>query len=219
MRRVNWPGLAVVVALHGLVLYVLWQHRLIPSPVEAATIFVDFIAPPPPPERSPIQEKASKPAQVEPPPPVDLPPPSRQLLVETPVATPAEPVAPPPPVIAAPIVQSHPEPPAPTPSAPHPPGPVTLSSELSVACPERPPPIYPAASRRLGEEGKVVLRVELDEEGRIHAARIATGSGYGRLDEAALAAIRNWRCQPARHNGQPVRAVALQSFNFVLQGR
>jgi len=71
----------------------------------------------------------------------------------------------------------------------------------------------------LGEEGKVVLRVELDEEGRISAARVVSSSGYGRLDETALAAIRNWRCHPAQRDGQPVRAVAMQPFNFVLEGR
>ena len=96
-------------------------------------------------------------------------------------------------------------------------GPVSLGSELAVACPERSAPVYPPLSRRQGEEGKVVLRVELDEQGRVGAARVATASGFARLDEAALAAVKTWRCNPARRDGQPVRAVALQPFKFVLQ--
>jgi len=88
-----------------------------------------------------------------------------------------------------------------------------------VACPERRPPTYPPLSRRLGEEGKVVLRVELDEQGSVSSARIATASGFARLDEAAQAAVITWRCTPARRDGQPVRAVALQPFKFILDGR
>ena len=37
-------------------------------------------------------------------------------------------------------------------------------------------------------------------------------------DDAALAVVKTWRCNPAIRNGQPVRAIALQPFNFVLQG-
>jgi protein TonB len=97
-------------------------------------------------------------------------------------------------------------------------GPVTLTSELSVSCPKLSPPTYPAISRRMGEEGKLVLRVELDESGRIDEAKILNSSGYERLDTAALTAVKSWHCNPSLRNGQPVRAVALQPFNFVLQG-
>src|SRR5690606_14422913 len=69
-------------------------------------------------------------------------------------------------------------------------GPVTLSSELSVSCPELSAPEYPALSRRLGEEGKLMLQVELDESGRISNTRIINSSGYSRLDNAALAAVK-----------------------------
>ncbi len=98
------------------------------------------------------------------------------------------------------------------------PGPVTLSSELSVACPELNAPAYPPLSRRLGEEGKLVLRVELDENGRVNVAHVVNSSGFKRLDEAAMVAVKTWRCTPPQRNGQPVRAIALQPFNFVLQG-
>ena len=89
--------------------------------------------------------------------------------------------------------------------------------ELSLTCSERTPPAYPATSRRLGEEGQTVLRVELDEQGSVSAARVVSGSGHARLDEAALAAVRTWRCRPALRDGRPVRAIAQQPFKFVLE--
>lgn len=197
-------GLLFVVALHAATLWGLWQHRLLPDAQEAVTLFVNFITPPAP-------EKQEEPKR--PPPPKPKPvkePQPRQIVAETPVVAPADHVAPPPPPRPAPVIEA--------PPMPMPMGPVALSSELAVACPERMPPRYPSISRRLGEEGTVVLRVELDEHGNIVLARISTSSGLARLDEAALAAVKTWRCTPAMRDGRPVRATALQPFKFVLQG-
>lgn len=202
-------SLSIVMLLHGVILWALWQHRLIPSPQEAMTLFVDFIAPPAPEKKPEPPPKAvkSKPAM----------PPAPRLVAETPLVAPADYVAPPPPP-EPPRIEAPAAPPAPpAPPAPLPAGPVNLGSELAVACPERSAPAYPAISRRLGEEGTVVLRVELDETGAVAQARIHASSGFRRLDEAALAAVKTWRCQPAQRNGQPVRATALQPFKFVLQ--
>ena len=198
-------GLLLVVALHAAALWGLWQHRLIPSPQEAMTVFVNFIAPPTPTPKA-------KELPMPPPPkprPVERSQP-QQLVAEAPAAPVAEVAVPPAPTpaISAPV-ESRPSAPA---------GPVTLDAELSVSCPERTAPTYPLLSRRAGETGITVLRVELDERGQVATARVATGSGFARLDEAALSAVKTWRCNPAQRNGQPVRAVALQPFKFVLQG-
>lgn len=199
-------GLAFVVALHAAALWGLWQHRLLPDAQEAVTLFVNFITPPPPKKR-----EEPKPPPPPKPRPIEKPQP-RQIVAETPVVAPADPVAPPPPPRPAPAIEAPPAPP------PRPAEPVMLGGELSVACPERTPPRYPHHSRRMGEEGSVVLRVELDEHGNVSTARVATSSGFARLDEAALAAVRGWRCVPPMHHGRPARAVAVQPFNFVLQG-
>lgn len=201
-------GLAIVFALHAAALWGLWQHRLIPSPQEAMTLFVNFIA-------SPAPERKEAPRRPPPPKPIPIEKPQpRQIVAETPIVTPNDYVAPPPPPkpepIRAQIVEALP--------MPLPVGPVALSAELSVACPERVAPAYPSQSRRLGEEGTVVLRVELDETGAVAQARVQTSSGFARLDEAALSAVRTWHCQPAQRVGKPVRAIALQPFKFVLQG-
>lgn len=194
-------GVLLVVVLHAAALWGLWPHRLIAVPEEAATLFVNFIAPPelprvePPPRREPPKPR-----------PEARPQPS-QLAAEAPLNSPAEFAVPPAPT---PVVAVAVE--------PKPAAPVTLGAELSVSCPERTAPNYPVPSRRLNETGTAVLRVELDEQGRVVAAHVATGSGFDRLDAAALAAVKTWRCNPAQRNGQPVRAVALQPFKFVLQG-
>lgn len=209
---VSLPGLVFVVAIHSALLYFLFKQEMIPPPEQLATLIVNFI-----PASKPKEE--TKP---EPPPPVPKPKPvkkpqSRQLVAEAPVISQSEPVAPPP----VPEREPEPEPePVAVAEAPPqmPPGPVTLSAELSVACPELNAPAYPALSRRLGEEGKLVLRVELDENGRVHIAQVVNSSGFKRLDEAAMVAVKTWRCNPPQRNGQPVRAIALQPFNFVLQG-
>lgn len=199
-------GLFFVLTLHAAALYGLWQHRLIPSPQEAMTLFVNFIAPP-------AQVKKEEPKRPPPPKPKPIEKPQpRQIVAEARVVAPTDYVAPPPPEKAAP------EPVIQAPPMPLPPGPMALSSELSVACPERSAPAYPAQSRRFGETGVVVLRVELGESGNVALARVDRSSGYPHLDEAALAAVRTWRCLPAMRKGQPVRAVALQPFNFILNG-
>lgn len=198
-------GILIVLALHAAALYGLWRHQLIPSPQEAVTLFVNFIAPPATP-------KAEEPKR--PPPklrPVEKPP-TRQLAARAPVIAPKEYVAPPQPT------QPAPEPVIQAPTMPMPATPVTLSSELSVTCPERPAPNYPAQSRRLGETGIVVLSVELSETGHVTVAHVNKSSGHPRLDEAALTVVRTWHCNPATRNGRPVRAFALQPFNFVLEG-
>lgn len=203
----RWLGIAFVLLVHGLLLWALMAHRLLPMPDEAVTLMVNIIAPPAP------QQAAPKPA---PKPPEEKPlpkQPPRQLVAQAPVRSPAEPLAPPaPPVeVAAPA-------PAPAPAMPLPLGPVALGGELSVVCPARQPPAYPPVSRRLGETGKVVLQVTLDEQGKVLNATVDRSSGFSRLDEAALTAVRNWRCTPAQRNGQAVSATALQPFNFVLEG-
>lgn len=194
-------GIAAVVALHAAVLYVLWGHRIPVAQDEVVTLFVDTITLPPP-----VPKEAPRPVRMERPRAAERPQP--QLVAEPPVVSPAEPQAPPPPPVPVPAAEA---------PAAKPAGPVTLGGELAVACPERSAPAYPPQSRRLGEEGKVVLRVELDEQGAVSAAQVATPSGFARLDEAALAAVRRWRCAPASRDGRPVRAVALQPFKFVLQ--
>lgn len=203
LHREQFAALLVVLLVHMAALWAMWSHRLISVPQKAATVFVNFIAPPQAPRLEPVPRRESPRQRI------DEAPRPTQLVAEAPVASASEAIAPVP--APAPVINAPAEP---KPAA----GPVSLGAELAVSCPERSAPNYPMLSRRLNETGTTVLRVELDEQGRVAAAGVATGSGSSRLDEAALAAIKTWRCNPAQRNGQPVRAVALQPFKFVLQG-
>ena len=67
-------------------------------------------------------------------------------------------------------------------------------------------PEYPTMSRRLGEEGQVILLLTVDQNGRVIAAKVDKSSGFERLDEAALReATRRWRLIPGTINGTPTR--------------
>lgn len=72
--------------------------------------------------------------------------------------------------------------------------------------PKRPvsEPDYPPMSKRLGEEGTVVLELYVLEDGRVGEAKVKTSSGFPRLDEAALKHVkRAWRLMPGTKNGKP----------------
>jgi protein TonB len=103
---------------------------------------------------------------------------------------------------------------------PHATPPVTASvDDLAVICPVRTAPRYPPQSRHLREQGEVTLRVEIDERGLVGAVDVIKSSGYARLDAAARAALLTWRCNPALRDGMPVRAIAIQRLEFVLERR
>lgn len=77
--------------------------------------------------------------------------------------------------------------------------------------------IYPQAARRAQEEGRVLLRVLVDAQGRPAQLAIARGSGYARLDEAALAAARLARFKPYSENGLPQAFWVQMPFVFELE--
>lgn len=77
-------------------------------------------------------------------------------------------------------------------------------------------PVYPAASRRAGEEGTVRLKVLVDERGRPQTVEIVKASGFARLDEAAVQAVRKWRFQAANNGSGPVSAWTQVNVTFKL---
>lgn len=81
-----------------------------------------------------------------------------------------------------------------------------------------PEPVYPTASRRLGEEGTVQLRVLVSAEGRPVRVDIHRSSTHLRLDEAAAAALRAWRFVPARRGETTIEATVIVPIVFRLEG-
>lgn len=78
-------------------------------------------------------------------------------------------------------------------------------------------PRYPRESRRKKEQGTVELQLLLDADGGVEAISVSRSSGFARLDEAALAAVRRWRWQPTLRSGVAVKVRGLVEIPFVLQ--
>ena len=107
------------------------------------------------------------------------------------------------------VVPLLPEPPKPEP--------VIEPPRFGAAYLSNPAPQYPRISRRLGEEGSVLLRVLVAQSGDANTVEVEKGSGSDRLDEAALEAVKKWKFIPAKRNNQPISAYVLVPIKFSLQ--
>lgn len=79
-----------------------------------------------------------------------------------------------------------------------------------------PKPAYPLYSRRAKETGTVMLRVLIDDSGLPAQIVIEKSSGFPRLDEAALAAMRGARFKPYMENGRTLAVWAPAPVIFEL---
>lgn len=75
-------------------------------------------------------------------------------------------------------------------------------------------PAYPAAALRMREEGTVLLRVEVDAQGRPSSIGIERSSRSRDLDRAARDAVAQWTFRPAVENGEPVPTVVTVPVDF-----
>jgi protein TonB len=188
-------GITFVIVLHALILWAMVSGlarkavEVIKKPI-TATIIEEIKAPPPPP----------------PPPPkkiVDAPPP--------PSATPQPYV--PPPDIAPPVVQSGPAitavtpepppkqeykieaPPPPPPKVEAPPAPPPKPAVRRGITPvTREDPVYPRAAIRAGiDKGRVLARVNIDEQGNVTDVIIVSADPPRHFDSAVREALSKWR--------------------------
>ena len=78
-------------------------------------------------------------------------------------------------------------------------------------------PVYPEEALRAGLEGLVVLEAIVDERGRVgHDIKVVRRLGHG-FDEAAVAAVRQWRFRPATRDGKPIKVRRIFPIVFRLQ--
>jgi protein TonB len=82
---------------------------------------------------------------------------------------------------------------------------------------DNPRPDYPRAARLKGYEGLVLVDAEVGVDGRVGDVRLKASSGYTVLDRSALAAVRDWRFEPGRRMGIPVRMRVDVPVRFVLR--
>ena len=211
--RQSVPYLLLAIALHAAILF--YPMRMVSGMLKArpplsATLKMEQAAP------APVVEPAKVPPS---PPPVastsrrERPVPKpRTVIAMTPeqaapsavFAAPAPTVSQPPAAPVTPVVTN----PAPTTFSP---------PRFEAAYLHNPRPNYPAVSRRLGEEGKVLLRVLVSPDGRAAAVNLEKSSNFERLDEAARQAVAQWRFVPAKRGDEAVEATIIIPLVFRLE--
>lgn len=77
-------------------------------------------------------------------------------------------------------------------------------------------PVYPILARRLGKEGKVILKLLIDRNGKMQNVEVVEHAGFG-FTEAAVAAVKKSTYAPASRNGENVTTRALLPVRFRLQ--
>ena len=212
---------AAVVGLHVGGLYALQTGLLrraveVVVPVQVLAQFIEPVQPrvePPPPQpkpkptHQPVQAKPQRAPLPPAPMPVAVPSaePSPNAVVG--VTTPQSPAPP----IATPVAVAAPALPAP----PAPPRIELPSSQADYL--NNPAPRYPPISKRLGEQGKVVLRVFIDVDGTATRAEVRTSSGFDRLDQTALNTVLGWKYLPGKVNGDPRAMWFNVPIHFILE--
>lgn len=203
--------LAAILLLHAAFFHAL-QSGLLRRAAQAMPkeIVATFITP----------EPAQQPAKPQPATPKTVPVVKKSITAPKP-AVPVVDTAPSPNAIAAPPAEAVPlpaEPAAPVlaaPSAPAAPAaPRTVTSGIEYL--QAPQPEYPPIAKRMGEEGKAVLRVLVNDKGRPERVEVQKTSGSARLDEAARHAVLRAAFKPFIEDGRAVAAYAIVPIRFQL---
>lgn len=213
--------LFIVIAVIGFHVLGLWalQTGLLRRAVELVVpvqVMAEFIElpqpqvtptpPPPQPQPRPVPKQVipPKPVPRQAPQPVAIADPTPSPTVATGIIEP-QPPAPP---LLTPMVVAEPAPPAP----PR----IELPSSSADYLNNAPPP-YPPLSKRLGEQGKVIVRALIEVNGSASKAEIRTSSGYERLDQTALQTVLKWRYVPGKRAGVPEAMWFNIPITFVLE--
>lgn len=183
----------------------------LPETLPALTVRVLAATPLPPKVEAPAKVRAEPPRKPDQPRTAPLPPTAakKTLPVLTAAAAAPEPsalaVAPPASAAA-----------AASPAAAPPAAPAVVGARFDADYLHNPKPVYPAASRRLGEEGRVLLRVRVSAQGLPLSVDVRQSSGSPRLDEAARAAVERWRFVPAKQGTEAVESTVVVPLQFTL---
>lgn len=211
-------GLVLIAAAHAAVIWLFLQTDVVASAVQQATPLMVALLSEPTPQRPPEPRPPTpQPQRQALPPPTLLPPPDIK------VAEAAPPAPAPAPVVAsvvpapAPVAVAAPAEPAPVRAQPAPP-PVVSAPPVLPASAIRyrvPPPVeVPLASRRLRESGTVLLRVLVDAQGLPRQITLHKSSGFARLDDQALAAMRQARFQVVNDNGSAIEWLVIAPLQY-----
>lgn len=90
-------------------------------------------------------------------------------------------------------------------------------AQFDAAYLQNPTPVYPALSRRLGEQGSVLLSVYVTEDGRAQSVNLKQSSGFDRLDNAAIDSVQRWRFAAAKQGERLIASWVQVPVKFVLE--
>lgn len=227
-KRLSRGMLGLVLVAHAGLLLLIFQHQEQPQPVERP-ILISLIAPEASAEKKVEIAPEIKPQPVEPVPakkvqkvnvpqkPAVTTEPEPRLVTQAAESTP---VFAPEPKTSAPVVETATQlQPEPVKAAEPAPRAVPIEQpSFNADYLDNPSPAYPALSRKLREEGRVLLRVRVDVHGQPAQVTLHESSGHARLDERAADTVRRWKFVPARNGGQPVEAWVIVPIQFSLKG-
>jgi protein TonB len=192
--------LGIVIAAHvGIILIILAAKTVAPQIMEMPMI-VDLLQPPPvhkEPEPKPLPVVKPQPVRQQPKPLQQTP------LIEATASTapaPAAPVASPPDTRPSPPIEN-----------------VVTQARFDADYLRNPAPPYPPLAKRMGEQGKVVLRVSVNTQGTADSVEVKASSGSQRLDDSAVNTVRTWKFIPARRGDLPVQSWVLVPIIFKLE--
>lgn len=206
--RAGLSGIAVTLLVHVAILLFLLTYEparaalTVLAPMMVELIKPEIPAPPgPKPEPKIVLPKPLPVKRVQPHPEPEPP----MLVAQTAAPTAVE--VPPPETKPAPPVEARPAPPAPV-----------ILPNFNADYLHNPAPVYPQLSRRMGEEGRVLIRVFVEPDGQASKVELRTGSGSERLDQSALDAVRRWKFVPAKQGERAIAAWVMVPVVFNLKG-
>jgi len=233
----RWALAGLVVLAHAAAGWaILTQPDTVTLPAGRRPLTVSLISDAPTPPAAPVPPAITPEVPPAPPTPVVRPAQPQTTPVAVAARRPEEAtVATPPPVQPTP---ASPAPAAEAPAAPAPTGPVSMAAApqtgpATTAPPAPPAPkvlpssavrylvpptlVYPRVSRELGESGVVRLKVLVDEQGRTKDVTVLQSSGFSRLDQQAVQAMRSARFQPHLEDGVPRAVWVVAPLTFQLE--
>lgn len=200
--KLSLRAIGLIVAAHIALIALLALHKVVPLPTTVSALMVDLILPQQPTPQSELTPPQPRLPETKPTPrhqPTPRPLPMLAAQTEAPAAT-----------VEAPIVSEK--------TPPTPPAPETITQpRFDADYLSNPPPNYPPLSRRMGEEGKVQLRVFVDAGGHPSQIELKASSGSPRLDQAAQDAVWRWKFVPARRGDNTLAAWVLVPIVFTLK--
>lgn len=216
----SYVTVGLVIAAHfAVAAWLIYTNPSLPEVKEIPPMMVSLVSnPAPAPEIVPVIPEPPKPVI------------KKQTVVQktvaipTPTPTPVTPQA----VAAEPVPVAEPTLPAPAvvtknieavekPVAKPEPEPVIEQANFGIAYLHNPAPSYPRMSMRKREHGRVLLRVTVSAKGEAEKVELEKTSGFTRLDEAAIKAVKEWKFEPAKRNSQAFRSIGIVPVNFSLE--